>query len=86
MERRGFLQAILASAMAPAVARAASLMPVRQLSEHIVGLDWGDDYEILAGRADASDPLGQYGYVKTRHRILRVNRNDYWMLDFEKGS
>lgn len=33
MNRRSFLTAILASACAPAIVRAASLMPVRELSE-----------------------------------------------------
>ena len=41
MNRRGFMAAILASGVAPAVVRAASLMPVRPLASGIV-LPWGD--------------------------------------------
>ncbi len=41
MNRRGFMAAILCAGVAPAVVRAASLMPVRQLDNGIV-LPWGD--------------------------------------------
>lgn len=39
MNRRGFLSAILAAGVAPAVVRAASLMPVRTLPSGIVTLE-----------------------------------------------
>lgn len=37
MNRRGFLQSILALGIAPAVARASSLMPIRVLEEPLIG-------------------------------------------------
>ncbi len=41
MNRRGFMTAILSAGVAPAVVRAASLMPVRQLDSGVV-LPWGE--------------------------------------------
>jgi hypothetical protein len=38
MNRRGFLQAILAAGMAPAIARASSLMPIKVIDEPRVWL------------------------------------------------
>lgn len=60
MNRRGFLQSILAAGVAPAVVGSGILMPVRSIVPLDITTTLG---EYMASK---SDPLGQRGYVRAQ--------------------